>query len=329
LKILVIRFSSIGDIVLTSPITRCVRNKYPNAEIHYLTKSKFTSLVEYSNDINEVKTLDEKDENNTIKQLVQEKYDLVIDLHKNLRTWKLKRALNTRWISYNKLNIKKWLFVNFKINLLPEKHLVDRYFDSLVSLGIENDKRGIEFYFPKDFQYDLLQHNLPTRKYTAISIGGTYYTKQIPINILLEIIEKINGPLVLLGGGKSDLAKAEAIISELNSKVVFNLVDKLTLHESAYLIKKSNGLITGDTGLMHVASAFQIPIQIIWGNTHSSFGMSPYLPAPGTQSHRVKLPCNPCSKLGTKKCPRGHFKCMNDQNVEQIVKNCQSVDTAQ
>ena len=330
MKILLIRFSSIGDIVITSPVIRAVRNKYPTAEIDFLTKKQFAHLVEHSTYLNQIVTLN-NNEGETISELKANQYDLVIDLHKNLRTKRIKRALKTRWISYSKINIQKWLFSNFKVNLLRDKHLVDRYFDSLTALDIRNDNQGLEYFFPRVFQMNLDAHALKERTYIALTVGGTYYTKQIPEDIILEVIKRLDAPLVLLGGGAADEEKAKQIVAKCNDgERVINLCSQLSMHESAYVIKHAKSLITGDTGMMHIASAFDTPIEAVWGNTHPLFGMYAYRPEnKNINNHQVDLPCNPCSKLGSDNCPRGHFKCMMDQDVAQIVKNCSSIEPIQ
>jgi len=322
-KILIIRFSSIGDIVLTTPIVRALRAKFEKAEIHFLTKSSFLPLVEENPYINKVLTLEKGRDKLLLNQLKTEKYDAVVDLHKNLRTLKIKLALRTKWCTFDKLNFKKWLFVNLKINRLPKEHIVERYFRCLAPLNLVNDHRGIDYFFPSDFFVDLTQLGVSKQEYTCIAIGGTYYTKQIPESLILDIIKRLKRPIVLLGAGKSDIEKVDSIVDKISDKNVVNLCSKLNIHESAYLIKCANSLITGDTGLMHIASSFDTPIKSIWGNTHRDFGMYAYRPLSDTiEDFVVPLPCNPCSKLGSDKCPKGHFKCMLEQNAEQIVKNC-------
>lgn len=327
MKILIIRFSSIGDIVITSPVIRCARKKYPDAEIHFLTKKQFSTLVQPNPHINKILVLEENLDQ-TIEQLQAENYDFVIDLHKNLRTFRIKNALKIRWFSYNKLNIQKWLFVNFKINLLPNKHLVDRYFDGLKKVDILNDEQGLEFHFPPDFKFDLESLNLAPNNYIALSIGGTYSTKRIPNNRLEIVIKRLKLPILLLGHGKDDESNAELILTN-NTHNVINGVGKYNLYESAYLIKHAKLVVTGDTGLMHIAAAFQKNIEAIWGNTHPAFGMYAYVRQQNKAkiiNHQVHLNCRPCSKLGSKTCPRNHFNCMQLQDWETIVNNCNSID---
>lgn len=326
MKILVIRFSSIGDIILTTPVLRWLAQL--NAEVHYLTKSNYTELVCSNPHIHSTHTLD-KNIDLTIDLLKKENFDTVIDLHKNIRSKKVSKALGATYITFNKLNIQKWLFVNFKVNLLPKKHLIDRYAEALKPLHLDTANRGVEYYFPQNFSFDLAKHQLRKKEYLSIVIGGTYTTKQIPFDIILSLINRLNRHVVLLGGGKQDSIKAAKIVAKA-PKYVSNLVNKITLTEAAYVIKHSSSVITSDTGLMHIASAFEVPIHTVWGNTHPAFGMYAYRQK-NTEIHNylLDLPCQPCSKLGSHSCPRSHFDCMKKQNIALIVKNCQAADQSQ
>ena len=253
MKILIIRLSSIGDIVLTTPIIRCTRTAYPDAEIHFLTKKSFVSLVEHNPHLNTIKPYEKALEKELVQQLQSESYDLVIDLHKNVRTRRLIKTLNTKSLSYNKENIRKWLFVNFKIDLLPHVHLVDRYFASLKRVNILNDNQGIDFFYSPNFQLNLSDYNLVKKEYTVITVGGTYFTKQIPVSVLLSLFKRLNGDIVLIGAGKADAKKAENLTKNTTNKRVYNLCNQLSIEQSAYLIENAKACITSDTGLMHIA----------------------------------------------------------------------------
>ncbi|MDB4173780.1 glycosyltransferase family 9 protein [Bacteroidia bacterium] len=322
MKILVIRFSSIGDIVLTSPVLRWLA-QIDGSEIHFLTKPQFANLVESNPHVQQVHTLFESLKE-TISELNSNHFDIVIDLHKNYRSNKIAKALDVQILTFNKVNILKWLFVNFKINKLPKKHIVHRYAEAVTSLNVDTNDKSIDFFFPKDYTFKLAEHSLIERDYICIVIGGTYYTKQIPTSVIIDTIKRLNKYTVLLGGGESDGKKAEEIMAQVVNNTT-NLVNKISLTDSAFVIQKSAGIITSDTGLMHIASAFDIPIHTLWGNTHPDFGMYAHRKY-NTQIHNylLNLPCQPCSKLGSKKCPRGHFDCMLKQNVEELVKNCGS-----
>ena len=312
MKILIVRFSSIGDIVLTTPVIRCAKQQVKDAEVHFLTKEKFSAVIKYNPYIDKLYTI-EADLREVIPQLKSENYDYVIDLHHNARTFKLKRIMGKPAFSFNKLNWEKFLVVNFKINKLPEKHIVDRYFETVLPLGISNDGKGLDYFISDKEQVDIIRL-LPEHfqdGYDVLVAGGSYFTKRIPLNKLLEISKESIKPLVLLGG-KEDKDIADQVALAFSGKVI-SLCGSLTLNQSASVIKQCQRVITSDTGLMHIAAAYKKDIISVWGNTIPGFGMGPYMAGPNSMILEVNgLSCRPCSKLGHRRCPRGHFKCMND-----------------
>lgn len=318
MKILIVRFSSIGDIVLTTPVVRCLKQQLKDVKIHYLTKQKFASVIQHNPYLDKLITIQDST-SEVINQLKSENYDYVLDLHHNIRTLKLKWALGKKSYSFNKLNFEKFLIVNFKVNRLPKKHIVDRYFETTKTFNITNDQKGLDYFIEEKDQVNIT-HVLPANfinGYNALVVGGSYYTKQIPLNKLIEICEKNTKPLVLLGG-KEDAVIAEKIQQQFKDKV-FNACGKFSINQSASIIQQSQKVITSDTGLMHIAAAYKKEIVSLWGNTIPEFGMGPYLPGENSQILEVKnLSCRPCSKLGYKKCPKGHFKCMNDIVIPEL-----------
>lgn len=316
MKVLIVRFSSIGDIVLTTPVIRCLKQQLSGIEIHYLTKIKFSSVIEANPYIDKLYKI-ESSIKEVLPQLKKEKYDHIIDLHHNARTLQLKVALGGKQQSFKKLNWKKFLLVNLKLDKMPKRHIVDRYMDTVTVLGIKNDEKGLDYFIPKKDEINtneiLPAHFQPS--FHALVIGGSYYTKRIPEQQLIEICKFSDRPLVLLGG-KEDVEMAEKITRLFPDKSI-HLCGKINLNQSASVIQQSDKVITSDTGLMHIASAFKKDIISIWGNTVPEFGMYPYMPGSESKILEVKnLPCRPCSKLGYKKCPKGHFKCMNEIKIE-------------
>ena len=319
MKFLIIRFSSIGDIVLTTPVIRCLRKKFPDAGIYFLTKKRFASIVESNPYINKVITLDD-DFDDTIDNLKEEKFDTVIDLHYNLRTLRVKQALKgIPFYSFNKLNTQKWIYTNFKLNLMPAKHIVDRYMETIANFGVINDGSGLDFFIPeKDVVKDSDIPFSHSQGYIAIAIGAAHFTKKLPVDKLKELCAKIEYPIILLGGNEDYNNGVE--ISNADPVKIYNACGKFSLNESADIIRKSNLVISHDTGLMHIAAAFKKMIFSVWGNTVPSFGMYPY-----KTKYEVfqvnKLWCRPCSKIGYDKCPLTHFKCMRKIEIDLIVES--------
>jgi ADP-heptose:LPS heptosyltransferase len=318
LKILIVRFSSIGDIVLTTPVVRCVKQQLGGVELHFLTKEKFASVIRHNPYIDKLYTMgDELGE--VIPQLKAENYDYIIDLHHNARTLRLKKALGKTSYSFNKLNWEKFLMVYFKINRLPAKHIVDRYMETVLPLGVKNDGKGLDYFISEKDEVSI-SSTLPTAfhsAYDVLVIGGSYFTKRIPLHQLLEICKHNVRPLALLGG-KEDTEIANQVAMAYEEKTV-NLCGSLNLNQSASVIRQSQKVISSDTGLMHIAAAYHKDIISLWGNTIPEFGMGPYMAGEQSKILEVKgLSCRPCSKLGYHKCPKGHFKCMNDMDVSHV-----------
>ncbi|MDQ6843049.1 MAG: glycosyltransferase family 9 protein [Bacteroidota bacterium] len=319
MKFLIIRFSSIGDIVLTTPVIRCMKKKYPESEIHYLTKKSFAGIVTSNPNISKVHYL-ENDLNETIENLKTENFDHIIDLHHNLRTLRIKRAMKKiPFHSFDKLNTQKWIYTNFKINIMPHKHIVDRYMETAASLGVVNDGQGLDFFIPeKEIVKD---DDIPfshSQGYIAIVIGAAHATKKLPVKKLKELCSMIEHPIILLGGNEDYYNGLE--ISRIDPVKIYNACGKFKLNESADLLRRSRMVISHDTGLLHIAAAFKKNVLSVWGNTVPSFGMYPYQTM--YEVFQVnKLWCRPCSKIGFDKCPLGHFKCMKKQSITAMAES--------
>ncbi|MBV6645311.1 MAG: glycosyltransferase family 9 protein [Cyclobacteriaceae bacterium] len=328
MKILIIRFSSIGDIVLTTPVVRTIKKQLPEVELHYATKSEYEGLVITNPYIDKVHLLTDS-LSELVKQLKPESFDLVIDLHKNLRTTIIKWRLRTKYKSFSKLNWQKWLLVNLKVNQLPNTHIVDRYMEAVQDLGVKMDDAGLDYFIPDKDEVELEWLPAAFQKgFVTFAIGAKFGTKRLPIERMIELCDQINKPVILLGG-KMDVEDGERIerffqksvesefekqlAQELGKKtIVFNGCGKFNLNQAASLIRQSQVVFTHDTGLMHIAAALGKTIYSIWGNTVPEFGMYPYRTS-FTIFENNKVGCRPCSKIGFDQCPKGHFKCM--QNI--------------
>lgn len=320
-KILIIRFSSIGDIVLTTPVIRMAKEQIDGAEVHFVTKKSFASIVEANPYLDKVHVLKDKLKP-LLAELKAECYTHVIDLHNNLRSAKIKRAIDVPNFSFKKLNIEKWQAVNFKqIGKLPDLHIVDRYLETLVEFGVKNDNKGLDYFIPEKDKVQLTAlPEVHQKGYAAWVIGGSYFTKIFPTQKVIETLRRVNKPVVLLGGPEDKKAGTE-IASKIGERV-FNACDKFSLNQSATLVQQADKVLSNDTGLMHIAAAFNKPILSFWGNTIPEFGMYPYMPKNPELSTLMQvedLRCRPCSKLGFKKCPKKHFYCMELMDVDKVV----------
>ena len=322
MKFLVLRFSSIGDIVLTTPVMRCLKIQVPGSEVHYVTKRQYATILENNPYVDKSFFLTDR-LSDLIGLLKKENYDLVVDLHRNLRTRLLKWRLGVPARSFNKLNVQKWLMVNLKINRLPAVHIVDRYLETVAPWSVKNDGLGLDYFIPKNDE--VLVSSLPEKfqhGYVAFAIGGQHETKKLPVSRLIELCKQLDRPVILLGGPEDRQAGEQvrtALTAErsVEEEFIFNACGLFNLNQSASILRQSQLVISHDTGLMHIAAALKKEIISIWGNTIPAFGMYPY----GTtyQAWENKnLRCRPCSKIGFEKCPKGHFKCMNELRFERV-----------
>lgn len=318
-KILLIRFSSIGDIVLTTPVVRALKEQ-SNCTLHTLTKKKYSFIYENNKHIDKVYSFEESIKE-CFEDLKNESYDFVVDLQKSLRSIKFCRKLGVNYESFPKLNREKWLLVNFHINKLPHKHIVDRYFEAVKPLYIDNDNKGLEYYLRKEDYVKPGSINAKLNSgFIAWAIGGQHFTKIMPSSKVTEIASFLSLPVLLLGG-PADKERGEEIEKNSTNNLVINCCGKYSLNQSASLVKQAKLVLSNDTGLMHIAAAFNKPLISLWGNTVPEFGMYPYMPK--NQDNFVVaevggLKCRPCSKLGHKQCPKKHFNCMMQQDEAMI-----------
>jgi len=326
MKFLVIRFSSIGDIVLTTPAIRCLKQQVDGAEVHFLTKLSFKTVTEHNPYIDKFYYYDD-DLPGLIKQLKEERYDYVIDLHKNLRTMRIKAALRVKTVTYKKESLHKFLLTRFHINFMSGRHIAFRCLDAVLRFGVKDDGKGLDYFIP--FKDKLSFADLPlshSMGYVAIVIGASYYTKKLPVSKLQQLCQKIAHPIVLVGG-KEDVPEGEEIAS-VDTLKVYNACGKFNLNESADLVHNAKVVISHDTGLQYIACAFNKPVIAIWGGTSPKLDVEPfygyrYLNAVTnkTMYKNMVVPgllCQPCSNYGTETCPVGHFKCMENQDLDKI-----------
>ena len=320
-KILVIRFSSIGDIVLTSAMVRCVKQQLREAEVHFLTKKQNEPILRANPNIDKIWLYDHNFKE-LIPQLKSQGFDFIADLHRNYRSGFVKSQLGTESATFPKLNLAKWLTVNLKMNILPDIHIVERYFKAIEPLEVINDGLGLDYFIPAGDEVEVA--SLPIlhqNGFIAIVIGGKHNTKIFPPEKVAGVCQKLARPVILLGGDE-DRERGEQIVSQ-TGVLVFNACGLYNLNQSASLIRQARAVLTNDTGLMHIAAAFRKPVVSVWGNTIPAFGMYPYMPEQFKTNSMIAqvegLSCRPCSKLGYRKCPKQHFNCMNQIETGPIA----------
>lgn len=325
MKILIIRFSSIGDIVLCTPVFRCIHQQIPNSQIHFLTKESF-KIVTQDNPYIDQFFYFRNNLNDTIEQLKKEEYDYVIDLHKNIRSLKIAAALKKTTYTIDKESTRKILLTKFKINVMRGVHITQRSLNTVAPLGVKDDGLGLNYFIPEKDR--VKESDIPTSHsagYIGLVIGASYYTKKLPVPQLQELCKKINYPIILLGG-KED-TKAGSEIASIDDIKIYNACGKFNLNESADIVRGAKLIISHDTGLQYIACAFQKPVLAIWGATSPKLDVEPYYGSefmkrqtqPIYENIFLDLWCQPCSKYGSKRCPLGHFNCMKHQDIDGIV----------
>lgn len=309
MKILVIRFSSMGDIIYTTPVVRCLKKQLPDAEVHFITKPAFKYIYDNNPYVDKLLLL-KPTLKETIQDIQAEGYDHIVDLHNNLRTAIIKLRTRVPSSTYHKQTIRKWLSLKFKWKLVPPVHLVDRYMKAVEVLGVKNDNQPIDYYIKADYQLGELLPVSHQNNFVAFIIGATHFTKRMPNDKIIGICKDIDLPIVLLGGNDVK-ANGDEIAAAIGGRA-YNACGVTSLDESVFLVSKAQKIIGFDTGLTHIAEAFDRPIVSVWGGTVPELlGVQPYKVKDVLISD-VDIECRPCSKFGLAACPLGHFKCMRD-----------------
>ena len=290
-KVLIIRFSSIGDIVLTTPVVRQLKQQLvKGSEVHYLTKPQYAHILQANPNIDQVHTLDE-DIKVTCDKLKEENFNYVVDLHKNVRSAVVKRHLNHISFTLDKRNIQKWKLVQFSRYNKPVEHIVKRYIETAKPLGAMEDGKGLDYFIPPATPK---VEGLPKSPFIAWVLGGAHRGKRLSVDKNKALLSNISYPVVILGGPDE---REEGVQLE-KIEGVSNLCGQLTLDQSAMVVRQSHLVVTGDTGLMHIASAFGKIIISLWGCTSPVFGMDPYMPSLQSLIIQPSRAKRPCSKLG-------------------------------
>ncbi|WP_425392645.1 glycosyltransferase family 9 protein [Ekhidna sp.] len=320
MNILLIQSGSLENALLITPIIRSLKTEL-DAKIHLLSDGNHRVLFEENPYLDHFHQLEQGKK--AIKGL---EFEWVFDFHNSLKTKIIRLGVGKNTKAFKSQKFRQWLYSKTKINLLSKKHLVDRYFDLIAPLGAKPDQLGLDFYIPEkdEVEKDWLpgSHH---EGYAAVVLSASHSTRKLPVNRLIELCDRINKPIVLIGN-KDDTSQANEIeaffkrgteaeeeaIENLNKNaIIFNACGKFNFNQSASLINQANWVFSHDNVMMHIAASFKKKLYTIWGNTTPLFGKYPYR-AQFTIFENNKLRCRPCSSKGFTNCPKGHFKCMND-----------------
>lgn len=314
-KLLIIRFSSIGDIILTTPVLRCIKQQL-GVEVHYLTKISFSGLLQHNPYVDALHCIDKEIGIELIEKLKAEQFDFLVDLHGNWRSLRIKKALGVPYKTFEKLNLQKWLLIHMGFDLIPLKHVADRYLDTVSHIGVSNDHKGLDYFMSPKTSVDI---NL-NKPFIAWSIGGSFTFKKLAVAQVAAVCKKMDVPVYLLGDSQ-EVEEAEAIIEACGQPNIKTFCGKLSLDQTALLIKKSRVLLSNDTGLMHIGAAFKKSIVSFWGCTKPSLGFAPYAAASDSVEILSNISKRPCSKHG-KSCKHKNLGCIkfiDSKDIEKAV----------
>ena len=335
-KILIIRLSSIGDIVLATPLARVLRVRFPSSHIDFLVRKEYAELVRYNKNLNRIVEFDAKTGFSGLRtlkiQLRAEHYDIVLDIHNSLRSRYLRMLIGVKNIVVvNKHIFARTMLVKFKKNFYRGLvSVVDRYIETVNTFGVRNDNAGLEMHVPDEMRARVKKRMAVlgvdrNKKIIGFCPSAKHATKCWPQERFAELGIRLSNEYsakILLFGGLADKDRCRAIAVAINEQSgngnVVDLSGELSLLDTAAAMEYCNILVTNDSGLMHVASAMKKKVVAIFGSTVREFGFFPV----GTECivERTGLYCRPCSHIGRSTCPEGHFRCMNEIQVDEVAK---------
>ncbi|MBT8380589.1 MAG: glycosyltransferase family 9 protein [Ignavibacteria bacterium] len=320
-KILIERLSSLGDILLSTPLIRALKSINPALQIDFVLREEYEELLVNNPYITKMfKYTNHKFEKQIVfNSILDEQYDLAIDLQNNLRSKELSRVLQCPVIKFKKNNFKKFLLVRFKVNKLKNApQMPVRYAREVNNISL--DDSGLDFFTENEPNKSLLKGD----NFIGLCPGAKHFTKQWLKENFIELGIKLEsaGYKVVLFGGVEEVNTCNEI--EIKLKNALNLCNTSLLQLGADM-KMCNAIYTNDSGLMHLATAVKVPVISFFGSTVKEFGFFPYN-AKSAVLEINELSCRPCTHIGRKSCPKEHFKCMKQittdtafQSLKQVV----------
>ncbi len=329
-KTLILRLSSIGDIILSSPLLRVFRKAVGNnARLDFVVRKEYAELVQFSHHLSIIHEYDVDSGYAGLqalgRQLRSEQYDLVIDIHDSIRTKYLRSVCRAKKVVVlDKRKFERWLMVNLKRNAYADSLTVaERYIETVEEFDIKNDDKGLEIFIPDSTLFEISGKMAKLKlnqfeKVIGICPGSKHFTKRWQKEKFAEVAVRAAQEYhakVLLFGGKEERSDcdfvADVVSKRISPQSVSNFAGEFSLLETAAAMEFCDVVVTNDSGLMHLAAAKQRKIVAVFGSTVKEFGFAPY----GTEAIVIEntlLECRPCTHIGRKVCPKGHFKCMTD-----------------
>jgi lipopolysaccharide heptosyltransferase II len=331
-KILIIRLSSLGDVILTSPLIRLLHKKFPDVGIEFLVRKEYADLVRFNPYLTNIIEFDAKDGLAglaKLKSLIRyQKYDIILDLHGSLRSnylliWKRLNPFHSSSVyKINKNRLIRFLLVKWKINLYQKIYgcipmVWEKYIKTAEPLGLQMDDGHLDLFLPQESEKgaENFLKTLPEGKWEVVMApGAQHFTKRWPSESYSKLITKIYKTYevkTILVGGENDQPVIAKIMTSIPNNIAVSTSGKMPLLETAALIKRAKLVISNDSGLMHVVSALDRPMIAIFGSTVKEFGFFPNNPK-ATVLENTGLYCRPCSHIGRSSCPEKHFRCMKE-----------------
>jgi len=322
-KILILRLSSIGDILLATPLIRALWKRFPEAQIDFVVKSQFAELLRTNPHLNKLYSLDTKKGRSALKKLRQtlrgQRYDLVVDIHNNFRSGCLRRQKSARIVKLRKYKVQRFFLVKLGWNFYRQITPVhQRYLDTVAGFGVYDDGQGLEFFPDQETQKEIdvllnQKGRQPGRLFICIAPGASRETKRWPAERFAVAAKKLileAGAQILFLGDAKD-AELTAAINERLDGAGIDLAGKLTLMQSACALNRVDMALTNDSGLMHLSTALGKPTLAIFGSTVRELGFFPVGPQTAVVENK-NISCRPCTHIGRRRCPEKHFRCMMD-----------------
>ena len=327
-KFLIIRFSSIGDVILTTPLIRCLRAAYPACQIDFLVKKEFSIVLSGNPHLSNIIVFDKKEGNeeiSRIRNLVKaNKYTHILDIQRNIRSVLISLGSGAAVTGFSKKLLARDLLIRFGTNLYKEiKPVYLRYFESVAALGVTYDGGGTEV-FPATSEAENVKETLKQNKFATgnpilvVAPGAQWENKRWPAEGFAAAADTFclntGASSVLIGGpGDVEICRQVQLLMKTPS---LSLAGKLSLMGSASLLGQAAMVFTNDTGMLHMAQAMKSPVVAVYGPTTRELGFFP-LPA-NSRVAETDISCRPCTQKGLHSCPKKHFRCMNDIKPEVV-----------
>lgn len=324
MKVLIVHSGPPGEIVFSTVLVRVLKIQIEEAAIFYFTHETGKRILTENPYLDAVWASDNSDD---VKACQTNRYDYVLDLSPDFPSWLQTRRLKGKVIRLDKRRWKKWLLTRLKINRMIPMHLIDQYIATASVLDVKNDGMRPDFNIP--YRDEVPPDWLPDpfqKGYVAFCISAPHNTRKLPLERMIVLCDRINKPVVLLGNNedvesgstierffaRSASEDVEEGLQALNKKaIVYNACAKFSFNQMASVVRNSRYVFTFDNDFVAIASAFGKESFVLYGNTVTDFGMYP-VNSRFTILENNRLACRPCATSGYNKCPRGHFRCMND-----------------